>query len=968
MYAQMVMDNQTILELAEAEKNVYLADSLIKVEQIDNAYIHLDKASRAYEKVEVWEKYIIAFNKIGAKLIRMNKPDEATMLLEKTFPIAKGITDTLGAADSLHKLCAENFTLLGRALRDKGDYDSSLELYLKALDIEKSQSKKGDNDPRLGKTYYSIGAIYYRQHKHKESLEYNQKAINMQLQMFGNEHIAIAATYRNLGLNHANLNNYEAAIENYLKAKEIYIKVSIPDDPKIASLETDLGMVYEKRGNVKEARESCVKALKILEANFEKAHPEFAINYNTLGKVSLQENNVESAIAYFEKGLNSRLIGLSNKHPMVAESYLYLGNAYQQKGDLETALKNYQQALVALVEDFNEDDLAKNPDLTGIVYSYNYLLDVLRAKALALKDLFKNTSIRSLLQESFTTYQKCVEVIGKIVREQEGILYKPFDEEVADKVFDEAMNVIYQLCQSARGMKEKGYYLNHFLITSEQHRKYEWLSALKIPELKNYGHIDSVLVRKEKELKIDLAYYTHKLTEEKQGREFANKEKIENLESKVRELNTKFAGLKEDLKRLYPHYYNLKYRETAVELSEVYEYLKNDFKDWAFLVFYESDTLLYKFYVSKQEAFILHSPLSEVLKEQCINMNEAITDYAKVLKGDVGIYNNYVQSAHYIYNFAFSDVLNLVQMRMPKMLVLPDGALSGIPIDALLTQFDAEGEKSYRKLHYLIKEFKLVYAVSMEQFFNSCKRKKRNSGHISIYGSKNQDLLSVRERNRMKSGIYDRLQEEIALINETMKTDFLKEIDATEYNIKKIMPGKRTLHVASTVQIDNERPLSSGIILSEDLDKKDDGILNFYEIYGMNDMKNDFISFSNIMSDEELYSWEHLTNALSYAGCSSVLINRWFNQDAIGNDFMWDLYKKVKKGEVLADALYEVKNTYIEQEEKDLMAHPYFWASPFLVGNPDAIRSSLNIPLLLMGFAVFLLGFFYFWNKKDNKI
>ena len=111
-----------------------------------------------------------------------------------------------------------------------------------------------------------------------------------------------------------------------------------------------------------------------------------AITYLNMGISFMHLNQNDSAEFYLEKShlLKEKVFG--KKHPGVGLTFSCLGDLYINKKEYMKALSFYQQALVAIVADFNNMDIYTNPNLDKFSSSV-YLLDLLETKAIALEKL-----------------------------------------------------------------------------------------------------------------------------------------------------------------------------------------------------------------------------------------------------------------------------------------------------------------------------------------------------------------------------------------------------------------------------------------------------------------------------------------------------------------------------------------------------------------------------------------------------
>ena len=81
-----------------------------------------------------------------------------------------------------------------------------------------------------------IGNVLYRMGKHEEALVQYQKALEVFLAVYGQEHPDVAGCYQNLAATYQRQGNEAKATEMCTKAYRIFLKVLGPDHPQTLGL------------------------------------------------------------------------------------------------------------------------------------------------------------------------------------------------------------------------------------------------------------------------------------------------------------------------------------------------------------------------------------------------------------------------------------------------------------------------------------------------------------------------------------------------------------------------------------------------------------------------------------------------------------------------------------------------------------------------------------------------------------
>ena len=103
---------------------------------------------------------------------------------------------------------------------DQGDYEKSLEYYVKALAIR--ERVLGPEHPYTATTYNNMAGVYYAKGEYEKALEYYVKALAIRERVLGPEHPSTATTYNNMAGVFRARGDYEKALEYYEKALTVF--------------------------------------------------------------------------------------------------------------------------------------------------------------------------------------------------------------------------------------------------------------------------------------------------------------------------------------------------------------------------------------------------------------------------------------------------------------------------------------------------------------------------------------------------------------------------------------------------------------------------------------------------------------------------------------------------------------------------------------------------------------------------
>ncbi len=158
--------------------------------------------------------------------------------------------------------------------RKIGAYQKSMDYSEKALEIDLTIF--GDKHPNVARNYNNVGTAWMRLGylgDVKKSIEYYGKALDILLEVYGERHPDIAATYNNLGVAWNMLGDIKKAMEYYNKALEIDLAVFGDKHSNVARDYNNISFILNKLGDAKKSFEFLTKSLEICKAVYGVDHP-----------------------------------------------------------------------------------------------------------------------------------------------------------------------------------------------------------------------------------------------------------------------------------------------------------------------------------------------------------------------------------------------------------------------------------------------------------------------------------------------------------------------------------------------------------------------------------------------------------------------------------------------------------------------------------------------------------------------
>ena len=180
---------------------------------------------------------------------------------------------------------------------------------------------------------------------------------------------------------------------------------------------------------------------------------------------------------------------------------------------------------------------------------------------------------------------------------------------------------------------------------------------------------------------------------------------------------------------------------------------------------------------------------------------------------------------------------------------------------------------------------------------------------------------------------------------------------ASEGRFKALAGESQIIHLATHAFLDDDDPLMSKLVFSEDLLEGEDGLLNVYELYnmdlnaGMAVLSSCNTGLGEMKGGEGIMS---LARAFYYAGVPNIVMTLWTVIDRQSNKLMLGFYKQLSKGRKAEISLRNAKLEFLESAPPRYQ-HPRYWAGYILVGNPENLFFPRLYRQLLFAAGIFVI-------------
>ncbi|MBN2595507.1 MAG: CHAT domain-containing protein [Marinifilaceae bacterium] len=815
----------------------------------------------------------------------------------------------------------------------------------------------GDDSEKLIPVYINKGTIFNILGDLLKAQTYYEKGLSLIENK--NESRWLSSTYNNLGVVSYNRGKYIESLNFFLNSLNIKLK---ENSTNLSITLNGIANCYKKLENYKEADtyyQKSIKEIKELNGNDFYLLGDYYLNYAVFQD---EIGNSDNVLPYLNFAYNIYIKNFGDKHPDTAHCLKNFGDYYFKKKDHLNALKYYQKALISEVDNFNNSTVYINPTMDELDPQLS-ILEILKPKAVTLRYLYDKTNSISDLDFSLQTYDLCLDIIDKI-----RIAYQDEESKFAlskneKETYNQAIEIAVELYQLTKDVK----YKEKAFIYAERSKSASLLSSLNDVNAKNFGGISTELQVLERNLKLDIAKY-RELVHDERRKQTPNRDSITNWQNVLFTLNDEYNQMVLRFEEDYPEYYALKYDTKTIDIKE----LQRRLNDNDLLIEYSiSDSALFSFVITKsgfeverekieKDSFDYH--LEEV--RNCLKTNDFANNSA-------GYYKRYTKSAHILYQHLLNDKDSLISGK--NLLIVPDDKMAYIPFGVLLKKEADSTTMNYRNLEYLIKDNSITYHNSATLGFKNHSSSYGFSSTKSVlafapsYDGVDDSILLTERAYRDKLYPLPGVKEEVTNISKVIPGDLFIDDMATEANFKANSCDYDVLHLAMHTIIDDENPMYSKLVFTQNADTLQDGLLNTHEIYNMNFNARMVVLSACNTGDGKLLKGEgvmSLARGFFYAGCPSVIMTLWTVEDKTGSNLMSNFYTFLSQGLKKDDALRQAKLEYLKTADA-LKAHPYFWSGYVTLGDVDPLYDNgIFNKLIYFTFGSVGLILFLFFRKK----
>ncbi len=972
---------------------VKISEQYIMAGALDQARVYAIEASKSSLKHSNMEELGGSYNCIGTIYCYKGQIDSGMAQFRKAVSVWRDnkVSNQSGLAEVLANMGSINMAL--------GNYEEALSNTSQAISI--TQSLKGNYDASLSTYDNNLGALYHKKGKYNQAAKYFKRSLDLALRVFPETHPTVGAIYNNIGEVYSENGDYNQALIYIQKAASIFetgvgkkdtrvascyanigvIQIIIGDFPDalkslrdalsilsgipgqgsmIASIFNSMGRIYREKNNSDSAEYYFRKAITIF-LNEAPENPDLAVCYSNLGELYSKSGKIDRALVNYQKALTINQEIFGNKHPNAAILFYNIGDMYFDLGKYSQAIKYMQKSMIANIQDFTDSLITHNPGIENS-FSRLYLLGALEAKAAAFYQLYEiQPNSIGLLKTALSTVDLAIQLLDELRINFKAEDAKAFMNKRYLEAYPSGVCFCYLLYHKTGDPK----YLEKAFTYSEKSRSAVLYSSLKELEARSIGGIPDSIQNLEKNLRLDLAFYTKSIQEE-QARKNSDQKKVKLWQNLQFTMNHSYDSLIRSFEQSYPEYYQLKYDLKIAGIKEIQSQLSD--KD-VIIEYALADKMLFTFILSPCSVSFIGTAINSTFYKNIDTFRNMILH--KEFSG--GAATSFSKVANSLYETLVKRVEPLLKNK--NLIIIPDGKLGTIPFEALITEAGNATANNYKSLRYLIKNHAIGYGYSATIYLQSLKMKNRSPktdilAFAPSFKTGNPVLLAELKERGEEFVSLTGSKDEVKNIQQLYGGKVFLDTTATKANFLQFSSQYSILHISTHGIMNDEKPMQSKLVFYQKNDSTDANLFA-YEIFNMK-LKADLVvlsacntGFGKLEAGEGIMS---LARGFLYAGVPSIVSTLWSVNDQSTADIMKDFYKYLNKKDEKPVALQKAQIDYLDGAD-NITAHPFYWSGFVSIGNNQPVCfTNPFIKWGILAITLFAMIYTLLWVKRKRKV
>lgn len=890
--------------------------SLAEKSNFAEATLAFDLARQIAERHGDITRQVAAINGIGNVQAAQGEITTALPTYQQSLKLAESSGDTKLIASVQNNLCSVNQRL--------GNFDRALEHCRQSLKLAEAAA----NRVTVGNILNNLGIISRQQGELNQALEYYHRSLAIKESL--GDKAGVARLLNNIGVAYRAMGNETAALRHYQQS--LSIAEEIGNRAGAAQTMANIAMVQRALGNYKLALDYCQRGLTLSEAVGDKANVSFLLE--ELGKLYTQEGDYQRAMDVYRKSLS--LAEASGQKLEIAIRLLAVGGAFRRLGDETAAIEDFRRG-IELAESIGAPYTAR----AGLhSLAHLYLHQGKFAEALEIGE--RSIALARQINNQAGLWGSLV-VSGATLRQ----LKQP---EKARQYFEEAIRISESSrAELAAGAREQAHvqgnyfdaYINMVMLMAEAGRAEgslnfaERAKARVLLDALTTGKADISKAmtdderRQERRFKDELTNANSRLSRAAQTSK-PNPQQLADLKTKLEKARLDYESFQSQLYAAHPEL-RAKRGEAPIIKPEELAAMVDD--KTALLEFAVAGQASYLFVITKATGKTQPEiRLYTLPVKQDELARQAAAFRQQLAKLDLG----FRASATQLYATLLKPAAAQLAGKT-RLVIIPDAVLWELPFQALIGANNC----------YLIETAAVSYAPSLtvlREMQAARKRRAKGSTNLLAFGNPAFNAETVE-----RTVIAKRDEKLLPLPEAEAEVKALGQLygagskiftgsTASEDRLKSDAENAGILHIATHGVLNDAAPMYSHLALASGDDKKEDGLLEAWELMQLN-LKADLAVLSacetargKIGAGEGVIG---LSWAMFVAGVPSTIVSQWKVESSSTRDLMVGFHRNLKgvgnkPGLPKAEAL---RQSVLSQLKKPATNHPFYWAGFVLVGD-----------------------------------
>lgn len=641
-------------------------------------------------------------------------------------------------------------------------------------------------------------------------------------------------------------------------------------------------------------------------------------------QIALQEQDTPSALAYLEPALRYQLENPATTKRMLTKTRLALAQTLLINQHIEASQEQLYEIYKLWISPYNATEVLPQKEQ---LIAENSLIDAFDIQA----EIFKRNDKKTEALKAYTLASEIIDLLDTPELLQQSKLAL----QAGDKLRNEqSLQILFELYEND---KSTSWFMQALQLSD---RSKASITNEAVQNKKLLAQYTDDLIVKEYNQNRTMLYQLENQIWATKNQSNINFALIESLQSQYTEVLLTQRKLRDQIQKTYP---TLTQDDLLLSLDRLQEKARKNKE--IIISYFWGKTNIYQFIITENE--IQFNQLTQDLsatqnfKDLCISYIHLFNNASEIINTP----DIFIQQSHELYQ--------LLQIPKTKNLaIIPDGFLSFIPFNSLLT----ETHSGYRfdKMPFLLKTSLITHQTSLASYSKEQKERVKDPsivGAFPVFENSDRELsYSI---------------DEATAISNTFKTKVLLQNKAKATTILEWLTDKT---YASTIDILHLSTHASGGTFTapaqlEFIDKT----ITVNDLYGL-DTQLDLVVLSAcetgigpIAQGEGVLS---LARGFQYAGTPNLLFSLWKVNDKATSQLMGNFYTSLKKTNSKTHSLHQAQLDYLMNEAiPNEKKSPYYWSAFVFYGNYESVETSTSWQLLTI-FGLFGLFLTYIVLKK----